>query len=155
MGSFFYPSVKRYCPLLHRFGGYLKLSVDRGIKVIKITLRSFFECSDIPMKKRQTVPPGIQSLSDAGTISVTKTSDEVVFSVSDSQAWPFAVEYFAQNVAAIAAQEELSVRVVDPDGNSTVYPYRPSIRGAAAARRRTRDGVARAIGDIDSGPHPL
>ena len=90
-----------------------------------------------------------------GQILVAKTPGEIVFTVSDSQAWSAVVDYVARNVAAIAAQEQLSVRLIAPSGESTVYPYRPSIGGSAAARRRARVGIDRAIRDIGSGPHPL
>ena len=106
------------------------------------------------MQNRQPAA-AMQSWADAGQILVEKTPDEIVFRVSDSQAWSAVVDYVARNVAAIAAQEQLSVRLIAPSGESTVYPYRPSIGGSAAARRRARVGIDRAIRDIGSGPHPL
>ena len=85
-----------------------------------------------------------------GQILFEKTPGEIVFRVSDSQAWSAVVDYVAKNVAAIAAQEQLSVRLIAPNGDSTLYPYRPSLRGSAAARRRARVCIDRAIRDIGS-----
>jgi hypothetical protein len=99
------------------------------------------------MKKRLEVfTPSIQTLIDAGKISVSRTADEIVFSVSNVLAWPEAIELLSRDVAIIATQEEKSVRVVDPDGNPTVWPYRPSVRGIAAARARSLDGLRRLLG---------
>lgn len=122
--------------------------------MILITPWSCFECSDGLMHNRHPAA-AMQPRADAGQIFVERTADEIVFSVRDSQTWPAVVDYVARNVAAIAAQEQLSVRLIAPSGDSTVYPYRPSIGGSAAARRRARVGIDRAIGDIGSGPHPL
>jgi len=133
---------------------FLNFFVRGASKVILITTRSFSGCSDNLMQNRQPAAV-MQSWADAGQILVEKTSDEIVFRVSDSQAWSAVVDYVAKNVAAIAAQEQLSVRLIAPNGDSTVYPYRPSIGGSAAARRRARVCINRAIRDSGSGPHPL
>lgn len=103
------------------------------------------------MKNCSNAPFDIQLLIDAQVISVTHTSDEVVFSVTDEAYWPDIVEYMSENVTAISAQENCSVRLVSPTGESTTWPYRPSLRGAAAARSRSLESLRRLLGP--HGPH--